>query len=135
MIDIDPLTGAGAQKQVLSEDWGSRGLTWSSNQAGVLYGLNARTDKRFTFDAVTGAEIGTAVPLSRNVGSVGIEFPPGVGVLYTCDSPNDLYEVDPQTGTVTTLASIALSGGLRQPGRALLPGQLHPAVAVRGIAG
>jgi hypothetical protein len=54
---------------------------------------------------VTGAEL-AQVQLTRDYGSVGIEFHPGNQTLYTCDVPGDFQQVDPTTGQVTDIPSL-----------------------------
>jgi hypothetical protein len=72
----------------------------------VLYGINATTDRLYTFDGDTAMEL-DQIQLSGNFASVGLELHPSLGNLYACGingQQRALYEVDVLSGDVTQLA-------------------------------
>jgi hypothetical protein len=107
IIEIDPNDASSVFFSNLPGQWGNHGLTWSDPNLNVLYAIEANSDILYTFDADDGTEQ-DSVGLNMNFGSVGIEYHPGVDVLYTCSNPGDLWSVDINNGMVTVEAQIGL---------------------------
>lgn len=107
ILDIDPMTAMSTVLNNLPGDWGSNGLSWSDAMTNYLYGIDATSDRLYTFDGTDGSLV-TSVPLSMDFGSVGIEYHPDLGILFTCSTPGDLWSVDIPTGTVTVEADLNL---------------------------
>ncbi|MBK8262259.1 MAG: hypothetical protein IPK80_13100 [Nannocystis sp.] len=108
VIKIDVNTAAAAVLAMLSMTWGTHGLTWSDADSNLLYGINGANDRLYTFEASTGVEL-DSIALSRDFGSVGLEYHPGLSTLYACSNPGDLWSVDIMTGLVTTEATLGLN--------------------------
>ncbi len=109
ILEIDVMTAMASVLNALPGNWGSHGLTWSDAMSNELYGIEATSDKLYTFDGNTGTTLGS-VNLSMGFGIVGMEYHPGVQVLYACSDPGDLWSVDVATGTVTVEAIVGIEG-------------------------
>ncbi len=107
ILDIDPMSAMSSVLNNLPGDWGSNGLSWSDPMTNYLYGIDAASDRLYTFDGTDGSLV-TSVDLSMNFGSVGIEYHPDLATLFTCSNPGDLWSVDIPTGTVTVEADLNL---------------------------
>ncbi len=109
ILDIDPATAVSNVLNNLPGDWDSNGLSWSEPMTNYLYGIDAKSDRLYTFDGNDGSLV-TSVALSMDFTWVGIEYHPDLATLFTCSQPGDLWSVDIPTGTVTVEATLGLQG-------------------------
>jgi hypothetical protein len=104
LLDIDNTDAVATEVGVgLGVDFGTHGSTWSNDIVG-LYAINGTDDKLYQINVVTGVATETAT-LDVNMGTVGIEWHPANGILYTCTADH-LYEVDTETGTTTEIGAM-----------------------------
>ncbi|EDM81084.1 hypothetical protein PPSIR1_25931 [Plesiocystis pacifica SIR-1] len=105
LLDIDTQTAAATEVgNGLGVNVGTHGSTWSNDIVG-LYMINGNDDSLYSVDIISGIATFVAA-LDVPIGTVGIEWHPENGMLYTC-TDGHLYEVDPSDGTTMEIGNMA----------------------------
>jgi hypothetical protein len=105
LISIDTGNGKGTNVGPLGVDFGTSGATWS-DELKDLYAIDGTSDTLYQINHLTGKAT-VLVKLNLDFSTVGIELHPGDGVIYACTGTNKLFTVEPKTGVVNAVGTIA----------------------------
>ncbi|MCB9706674.1 MAG: hypothetical protein H6711_32820 [Myxococcales bacterium] len=105
-VALSTLNGNATTIGPLGINWGTGGLTWSDDLQDT-YAINGTDDVLYKIDHLSGKAT-SIVKTSYNFGSVGIEWHPKTKEIYACSNSAELFQVDDQSGLVTTIGPMLL---------------------------
>ena len=107
-VDVNTDNGVATIVGPLNVNFGTGGLTWSDVEQ-APYAINGSVDILYKIDTQSGNAEAIA-DLSYDFGTVGIELHPANEMIYACSNADMLFSIDPDTGVVTPIGPIGLTG-------------------------